>query len=449
MVGEERLQSLVEQVLRLSGAEQTEALLLARQSELTRYANSYVHQHVSESHLTLRVRAVEDGRVGMAVTNQLDAESLRHTVEKAQENARIQTPDPDFSSLPSPTCSYPQVQSFFAATVEAEATDRVGLVQQVIAEAGDFTACGYVSTDVTEMAVGNSLGLQAYNASTSAVLRSLIYTDEGSGFASAYSGDISQLDALTVAREATERCARNRCQRDVEPQQFEVILEPYAVAELVRYLAHLSFSGPAVQEGQSAISSRQGQQVVHPAISIWEDGTSPLGCPRPFDLEGVPKRRVELIHEGIAQGAVYDHRSARKYGVEPTGHYHFWEELRSGGGGGAPVPTNLFMAAGDASLEQMIASTSKGIWITRFHYVRPIHTLRTMITGMTRDGAFLVEDGKVRGAIRNLRFTDSILRMLNDVELVGQTRKLDGAFPCQLVPRLKLGSFHFTGKTAH
>jgi predicted Zn-dependent protease len=200
-----------------------------------------------------------------------------------------------------------------------------------------------------------------------------------------------------------------------------------------------------MQEGRSFMVGKIGEQIVDPRVSIWDDASDPRGLPLPFDFEGVPKQRVDLIENGVARGVVYDsYRAGKEEGKTSTGH-----ALPAPNSFG-PFPLNTFFGAGDATLEEMIASTERGLYITRFHYTRPVEPTKVVVTGMTRDGTFLIEDGKIACPVRNLRFTQSYLDALNHVDMIGKDHRLlsgMGGLGGTVQPALKLGSFAFTGVT--
>jgi predicted Zn-dependent protease len=210
-------------------------------------------------------------------------------------------------------------------------------------------------------------------------------------------------------------------------------------------MAYTGFSAVAFQEGRSFLCGKLGEQIVDPRISIWDDGLSLEGLPQPFDFEGVPKQRVDLIQEGIARGVVYDsYRAGKEQGQASTGHA-LPPTFTMG-----PLPLNAFFGPGDATIEEMIASTERGIYVTRFHYTRPVEPSKVVITGMTRDGTFMVENGEIAYPIKNLRFTQGYLEALNHVEMVGKESRLLAGWSAlfrSTVPALKLGRFNFTGAT--
>ncbi|MHB8926153.1 MAG: TldD/PmbA family protein [Bacillota bacterium] len=445
MVGRENALKLIEQALKHSPGDQTEVLLRGEDSYLTRFAQSHIHQNVGEKDATVAVRVIMGKKIGSASANALDEGSVRRTVEKAAEIARLQRENPDFKSLPGPS-PVPEVDGFSPRTAEMSPEDRAKAVEAVIARAKKkgFEAAGAFSTGARELAVGNSLGVRAYHAGTSASLVTVAMSPTSSGYAEENSADASQIDPGAVADVAVKKCADSVESAKVEPGEYEVILEELAVFNLVNYLSRLGFSALALQEGRSFLVGRLGQKIVGESITLWDDGLDPAGTVMPFDFEGVPKQKLMLIENGVAKNVVYDSYTAgREPGKKSTGHATpgFY-------GSFGPAPMNLFLKPGQASIEDMIKSTKRGILVTRFHYTNPIHPVKTIITGMTRDGTFLIENGMVKGAVKNFRFTQSVLEAFSNVEMIGRTPKLiSGFFGGSSVPALKVSRFNFTGVT--
>lgn len=445
MLGEEELREITAKVLSLSQADQTEVLVFSDDSQLTRFANSYIHQNVAERNIHVRVRAVVGKRIGVASTNDLSEESLKKVAETALEMASLQLENPDFVSLPEPT-PIPEVRAFSEATAgftpEARAQAVGGICRRAVEN--DLVASGAFSTSVQEIAVANSLGVFAYFPTTLADLSTVIMSDDSSGYGASVAWNVEQIDAEAVGAEAVDKALRGHNPREVEPGRYTVILEEYATEDILEMLSYVGLGALAVQEGRSFMCDRFGEQIVGSAISLWDDGLDPTGLPLPFDFEGVTKRRVSLIENGVAMNVVYDSYTAGKEGKASTGH-----GLPAPNTFG-PIPVNMFMAPGQASLEEMITSTEQGILVTRFWYTRPVHPKLAIITGMTRDGTFLVEKGEVTYPVKNLRFTQSYLDALSSVEMVGRTTKLvHSGFELNgnHVPALKLGDFEFTGVT--
>jgi PmbA protein len=446
MLGKKQIQQITGTILARSTADQTEVVILADDSALTRFANSAIHQNVAETDTEVRIRVVLGTRIGVATTNSLDDGALAQTLENALAIARLQPENPEFKSLPGPQ-PIPQVTAFSEATAGCTPERRAkgaGAICLMAREAG-VVASGALTTAVFEMAVANSLGAFAYFPTTYADINTVIMSDTSAGYTSALALDVDDLDFEAIGQETVEKCLHSQNPRPLDPGEYNVILEPYAVQDLVQMMARTGFGAVAYQEGRSFMVGKIGQQIVDPRISIWDDGLSPDGIPWPFDFEGVPKQRVDLIERGVARDVVYDsYRAGKEEGKASTGH-----ALPAPNTFG-PFPLNTFVAPGDATLEEMVKSTKRGIYITRFWYTRPVEPMQVVITGTTRDGTFLIENGEIAYPVRNLRFTQSYLEALNHVELIGhEPRLLAGmaGIGRVSVPALKLGKFTFTGAT--
>ncbi|HUV05032.1 MAG TPA: TldD/PmbA family protein [Armatimonadota bacterium] len=439
MLGRDNVLEILRKAIEYCVADVTQAAFGIGESSLTRFANSVIHQNVSERNAGLAVKAVIGKRIGYATTNRLDERSVRAVVDRAVEFARHSRENPDFVSLPKPK-PVSAVDTYDERTAACSPEERADAVAGMIAEACNVgaSAAGSLSNGCHEFAVANSLGVAAYNLSSSASLTTVMSGDGGFGYADRVSQRVGDLDPIGAAVEAATRSVQSRNPESIEPGEYDVVLLPYAVSELVEALGYLGLGALAVQEGRSFMCGKFGQKITGENVTIWDDGLDLRGLPRPFDAEGVPKQRVDLIVNGVANAVVYDSYTANKEGRESTGH--------STGGVGTygPMPANLFMQSGESSIGEMIAGTKKGILVTRFHYTNVIHPVLTVITGMTRDGTFLIENGKITKSLKNLRFTDSILERLSNVELISKETKRQG---WAVVPAIKARAFRFTGAT--
>lgn len=313
MLGRDQVLEILEAALRHSRADQTEIVVYAHELYLTRFANSAIHQNLAESNAEVRVRVVQGKRLGHAITNRADPSEVARAVDRAVALARLVKPNKEFVSLPSPA-ALPEVRGFFPATAASDPEGRADAVARVvqIARAADREAAGSLSASVEELAVGNSLGIRAYQPLTKAQLITIVTDTDASGYAQAVSRDISTLDAAAVAQIALEKCLNSSRPTDLAPGEYEVVLEPAAVAELVIFLAYLGFGARAVQEDRSFLTGRFGTQVMSPRVSIWDDALDPRGLPVAFDFEGVSKQRVDIIERGVARAPVYDSYTAHK-----------------------------------------------------------------------------------------------------------------------------------------
>ncbi len=265
---------------------------------------------------------------------------------------------------------------------------------------------------------------------------------DSSGYAERTGVDATKVDVGAAGREAIEKTLRSRNPVHLDPGDYTTVLEPYAVGTMIDYLSFIGLGALSVQEGRSFMNGRFGEQIVGENVTLWDDGLDPAGVPVPFDFEGVPKQRVVFFERGIAKGIVYDSFTAGREGRQSTGH-----ALPAPNSYG-PVPLNLFLAPGDADRAALLRGIERGLWVTRFHYVNVVHPTKAILTGMTRDGTFLIENGEISRPVHNLRFTQSVLEALCQVEAIGRDpMMLQDEVGGTRVPALRIGCFSFTSAT--
>ncbi len=433
---------LAERVLRLSDADETEVHIDFVADALTRFANNTIHQNVAEQMLSVSVRTVFDGRTARASTNKTDEESLRRAVAASAALARSQPKNPDLLPMPGPQ-NYPKVIRYFPETAGATPKDRAVAVARVteLAEQNKQTAAGIFSTGAAVMAMANSKGLFASYRQSRAEFSITIMEQDSSGWAKASAPDRDQIDPERLAQRASEKAAASRHPKEVEPGRWTVILEPAAVLDLVGFLFY-DFAGTAVLDQRSCFTNRIGKQVMGENVSIHDDVTHALQSGPPFDGEGLPRQTVLLVDRGVPRHLVYSRATAKKMKTKPTGH-------------GLPVPNqdgeapfNLVFGGGNTLLETMVATTDRGILLTRLWYIREVDPYEKILTGMTRDGTFLVENGKISSGIRNFRFNQNILEMLSNVGQMSPAVRAAGEESFDMVvPAMKVRDFHFTEVT--
>jgi PmbA protein len=306
----------------------------------------------------------------------------------------------------------------------------------------NLAASGAFSTESGEFAVANSRGILAYHPYTDVELTLVMEGESGSGYAHAASWRLDRVDTEALGREAVERALRSRAPRRITPGEYPVVLEPYAMLALVEALAQAGMGALAVQEERSWMNGRIGQPILSPAVSIWDDGLDRAGDPMPFDYEGVPKQRVDIVRQGVPTAPVYDTlTAARELGRVSTGHAQPFEEDWDG-----PAPGNLTWAAGDSTVEELIAGVERGLYVTRFWYTNLISEHDCAITGTTRDGAWWIERGGLAYPVQNLRFSQRLVNALRDVRGVGkELRTVRGLYGAHRLPATSLGAFHFIG----
>ena len=439
-----RLAELVVDMSSKAGATEAEAMVASGESSLTRFANSEIHQNVSSDEVLVNLRFVSGRRVGVASTGRTDAEGLRALVERATAIAGSVAELDEWAGLPDGSDVAPLEIAWSDGTAGATPELRADGARAVIAAADEagVTAYGSFSTDVEAIAVANSRGIRAAERRTSSQLLTVTMgPDNGTGYAEQCSVDATSIDAAAIGREAAERARASANPVALDPGDYPVVLHHYAVIDLLDMVGYLGFSALAVQEDRSFFEA--GKQVGSKLVTITDDGHDPAGLPAGFDAEGVPKQRLALLDAGVCRDLAFDQQTAARAGRSSTGH-----GLPAPNPYG-PFPTNMVMAAGDAGFDDLVGGIDRGLLVTRFHYTNPVYPKRVVITGMTRDGTFLVEDGKLVGAVRNLRFTMSYLDALANVEAVGRDRRcLRGMLGGSVVPSLRLSSFSFTGATA-
>jgi len=436
------LRRIAERVFRFSDADETEVDITAVTDALTRFANNTIHQNVAEQILTVSVRPVFDGRTARASTNKTDDDSLRRVVETAKSLARSQPRNPELLPMPGPQ-KYARVTRYFENTAHATPADRARAVARVAELAGknQQTAAGIFSTGVTQMALANSKGLFASHRQTSAEFSITVLESDSSGWAKASSPDLTEIDPSALARSASEKSAASRRPTEAAPGRWTVILEPSAVLDLVGFLFY-DFAGTAIADQRSCFNKRMGKPVMGGNITIHDDAYHLLQSGAPFDGEGIPRQKVLLVDKGVPANLVYARATAKKMKAKPTGH-------------GLPLPNdlgeapmNLVFSGGSSSVEEMVRSTERGILVTRLWYIREVDPYEKVLTGMTRDGTFLVEDGKVAGGIRNFRFNQGMLEMLSNVEMLGPAVRAAGEESFEMVvPPMKVRDFHFSEVT--
>ncbi len=434
---------LLREAIGQSAAEQTEALIEARRESLTRFANNEIHQNVTSTNHTLTLRVRVGRRTGSASTNRLDSSGLRQVADRALAIARLSPEDPGLPDL-APPAPIPALDAFVPATAASTPEERAAAVGPVMADAAarDLNAAGALSTLATAVGFANSRGVFAFQPETYSQFTCTVRSANSSGWVDRHRRDVRALDAAGLGRVAIEKAERSRNPGAIEPGRYTVVLEPNAVAELVSFLGTLGLGAQADQEGRSFMGGRIGERITGERATLVDDPYDPRAFGRPFDPEGSPRQRVTLIERGIARGVVHDRRTALKAGAESTGH------ATPPPGTEGPLPFSLVLSQGDTALEQLIASTERGILVTRFWYNRVVDAKQTLITGMTRDGTFVIEDGKLTRGLRNLRFNESVLGALERADAWGRDAEptvFDYVGNCVVAPALRVRDFRFTG----
>ena len=441
----EEARGLAKRVVALTAADAAEVLVTAESSALTRFANNRNHQNVAERNAQVSIRAVLGQRIGVASTNRLDDESLRAASEAAVRAAAIAPEDPSFPGLPGPAPVADISRAAEAPRVfdaEARAAAVHSIVEQSVSRS--LTAAGMVRAAEHSIAIANSLGVDVGQALTGAQATVLsMGPDSGSGWTSFLDTDASLLAAEKLGSQAADLAQRSANPTTLDAGDYTVVLAPEAVANILDFLAYVGISAKAFAEGRSFLSGKLGTKIVSDLVSIDDDALAPRAMGTVFDYEGQPRHRVQVIDRGVAVEPVTDSYWASKLSRRNTGH-----ALPAPNAWG-PMPMNLEMAGGDASLDELIGSVTRGVYVTRFHYVNVEDPIAVTLTGMTRDGTFLIESGRLSRPLKNLRFTQSVIEALVHCEGVTREREFVGTEEgAALAPGLLLGKFAFTGQTS-
>jgi len=465
MLTRENASSIFDSLRRHTTAGEIELLVAGSRSALTRFANNTIHQNMEEESQHISVRVSFGGRTARATTNKYDDESLQRVVQSAEALARVQEQDNDLLPMPSAqevaenaaNSGAMPVERYFEGTVALTAQDRAAAVARIVEVASHhaLTCAGIFSSAHVVEGIFNSRGVSDWYEQTLAEVSITMLGDNSSGWQKVNSPDVAQVDPARVAEIAAEKAIASRNPIELPPGKYTVILEPSAVLDAVGFM-FWDFGGSALLEQRSFLNDRMGTQLFGPNITVWDDVYHPLQAGMPFDGEGMRRHRVKLIENGIVQAVTYARSSAErmrqselasKVGpVQPTGHgFSLPNEF-------GEMPLNIVFAAPAAaerqSIEQMIASTERGVLVTRLWYIREVDPYEKLLTGMTRDGTFLVEDGNIRGGIRNFRFNESLVHMLQNVESMGEPVRASGEESMDMVvPAMKVRDFNFTETT--
>ena len=438
----ETIFGLVVDAARALGVAEIEAIVAGSDEALTRFAHNAIHQNVAERTTHLSVRPVIGGRTARAATNRLSRDAIREVVAEAIAITKLTEPDEDLPPLAGPA-DYQGVERWFEATARATPEERARAVAEAIhaVEAAGQTAAGIYSTGESAFSLLNSRGVLARHTETMARFSITAMAADSSGWAKASACDLAALNPLELALTAARKAAQSTAPRELPPGRYTVILEPAAVLDLTGQMFP-DFSATAIRDGRSFLSDRIGKQIFGENITIHDNACHPLQSGPPFDGEGVPRKRLTLVERGVVREVAYSRQAAALTGAAPTGHgFPLPNEF-------GEAPTNIVIAGGETSLEQMVASTDRGILVTRLWYIREVDPYEKIFTGMTRDGTFLIEGGRVTAGVRNFRFNQGLIEMLSNVEALSAPVRASGEETYDMVaPAMKLRDFNFTETT--
>ena len=464
MLTKEQAADIFDRIRRFSSADEIEAIFTGSRFALTRFANNTIHQNVEEENSIVSIRANFAGRTARATANQFDDESLRRAVAASENLARVQEPDPDL--LPMPTADEAdfgkqvadksvRATRFFEQTAGISPADRAEVVGNIVSIAGKnkLTAAGIYSNSVSGEGIFNSRGLAKWHEQTLAEVSITMLAGDSSGWQKLNSPDVNNLDVTLLAETAAQKAVQSAHPREIAPGKYTVILEPAAVLDIVGFM-FWDYSGVAILDQRSFLNDRIGTQLFGENINISDDVAHPLQAGSPFDGEGMRRQRVALVEKGVVRRVVYARATAQKMKrsdyagkvgpIEPTGHgFPLPNEM-------GEMPLNIVFGAPEKpqNVQEMIAATERGVLVTRLWYIREVDPYEKIVTGMTRDGTFLVENGRIQCGLRNFRFNQSLISMLLNVEAMSIPARACGEESFDMVvPAMKVKEFNFTEVT--
>ena len=468
MLTKEHAGDIFDRIRKLSSGDGVEVVFSGGRFALTRFANNVIHQNVAEENYVLSVRAAFGKRTARAFTNKFDDESLRQVVRSAESLARVQHPDTDLLPMPDPsettrnagggaraTYTTTTPSRHFQQTAGITPGMRAEGVKQIVgvADRHKLTTAGVFSSAESLDGIFNSRGLSRWHTQTSAEVSITMLASDSSGWQKANSPNVGNLDPLALAETAARKAVNSAHPQEISAGKYTVILEPAAVLDIVGFM-FWDYSGMAILDQRSFLTGRIGTKLFGDNITIWDDVMHPLQTGSPFDGEGVQRQQVELVKDGVVKRVVYARATAERMKhsefrdkagpIEATGHgFALPNEM-------GEMPLNIVFAPVDnpQTVERMIASTERGVLVTRLWYIREVEPFEKMLTGMTRDGTFLVENGCVRGGVRNFRFNESLIHMLSNVEAMSKPVRACGEESFDMVvPAMKVKEFNFTEVT--
>jgi predicted Zn-dependent protease len=465
MLTKEQAGDIFDRIRKFTSADEVEVSISGGRFALTRFANNTIHQNVSEENHIVSVRTAFGSKTARAFTNKFDDESLRRVVRSAESLAKVQHPDPDLLPMP---CSdeasgragggmrSPQIPSrHFQQTAAIRPEFRADGVGKIVgvADRHKLTTAGIFSSAESVEGIFNSRGLSNWHTQTSAEVSITMLAADSSGWQKANSPDVANLDPVMLAEVAAKKAVDSAHPREIPAGKYTVILEPAAVLDIAGFM-FWDYAGMAILDQRSFLAGRIGTKLFGDNITIWDDVAHPLQTGCPFDGEGMRRQRVALVENGIVKRVVYARATAErmkrseykdKVGpIEATGHgFSLPNEM-------GEMPQNIvFAPSGDPqTVAQMIASTERGVLVTRLWYIREVEPFEKILTGMTRDGTFYVENGRVQGGVRNFRLNESLIQMLSNVEAMSVPARSSGEESFDMVvPAMKVKDFNFTEVT--
>lgn len=389
--------------------------------QVSRFANSQIHQHMNDENQFIYFRVLIDGRLGIASTNSFDEHNLNETFKKALHMAQLKIETQEKKDIPSFKPLTTLSGFYFEKTSHFSAQARTKILQKIFADAHNMgiKCSGNFYNGLSQFAVISPQGRLNYQGYSFSGIKCIAIQKESSGYCNQTGYDVDKLNPQKVAATAIEKCLLGIKKTSLTPGKYDVVLKPAAVAEILLWLNYIGFGAKHVFEETSFLYATSGKRVTGDPVTIYDNGKDKSTFILPFDFEGQARKKVYLVKNGIAGGPLCDSYYAKLLKIKANGHANFPDDVEG------PLGYNLIMEGGKISEPEIIRATKHAILVTRFHYINGfLNTHKALMTGMTRDGTFLVEDGKIKSAIKDMRFTESILEAFTRIKHISKERQL-------------------------
>jgi predicted Zn-dependent protease len=437
------IETACKKIFRLAKGVQCEVMAEKRDSALTRFADNVISQNVASSALSFSVRLLDGGRSAKMSFNQADDATLKHAISSGLEILKHQKKDPALLPLAKPRALAAGKNLFDRETAELAPSfraEKAAELARACRKAGQV-ACGTVDNASSELVLANNLGLFARYRDTSVTHSVTVKDHDGSGWAEQTSHAVNRIDFARLNETARAKAAASRRPRDPKPGKYTVVLEPQAGADLITFMSAYSFGGQFYNEGRSFACGKLGKQVLSPLLTLEDNALDGAAAGMPFDYEGQPRTRVTLVDKGVLKAIVHDRKTAKKAKTVSTGHALPQPSYFG------PLAINLAVKPGTTTLQDLIKGTERGILVTQLHYTNLLKAQTVEMTGMTRNGTFMIENGKIAYPIKNMRFTQSMVEAFANIEAMGSEAELLQGWGSISCPAMRLSGFNFSSAT--
>ncbi len=430
----------LKKILKLSPAPETELTYNQSVEYYTRYSNNAISENIKSEDKMLEIRVIKGKKMGIASTNLLDKKNILKTYDKAMQALKAGKKDKSIIPLTKKK-KYNENNHYNEKTANYSPIDKANRLKEILSTTGDYKVSGLFTNGYSYYALANSNGVNCDYKSSSA---SVSFTVQGQAGSSSWQGEaanIDELDVKEIFNTAKKYAGLNKDAKDIKPGKYDVVLSPYAFEELIFFLLYYGLATLPYIEKRSAMNGKLGKKIASEKLTLYDNAFEPGAGGMPFDFEGTPRKKVMLINKGVLENFVHDRRTAKKMKTKNTGH-SIGEPNTYG-----PIPMCPVFEGGKASPEEMIKSMKKGLYIRKLHYTNVLNPKELLVTGMTRDGVFMVENGEIKHAVKNLRFSDSLFNILSGIDMLGPVTAIDFDEGWGKIPWVKINGFNFTSKT--